>query len=61
MSCVQVMRDPRFLVMAAALGAACSSVYYISGGSLPGVLLVHWLPVVCWMTLLGGYAQVYKK
>eukprot|EP00884_Botryococcus_braunii_P010625 jgi/Botrbrau1/19564/Bobra.0035s0056.1 len=55
----EVFWDPRFLVMASILGAACSVSYYVSGGSLLAATVTHWVPVYIWLFYLGGYAKVH--
>ncbi|KAI8475396.1 MAG: hypothetical protein J3K34DRAFT_464902 [Monoraphidium minutum] len=47
----------RFLGMCAALGAACSAVYYATA-SLASIWLVHCVPVAVWLLLLGGAERV---
>lgn len=48
-----VFLDPWFLLAVAALGIACSRVYWTSQSIWPAVLL-HWLAVVSWKALAGG-------
>ena len=50
--------DPRFLVLAALLGAACSAAYLCSGSLWPPVLL-HWILVAVWLIALGGSERLY--
>jgi predicted Abi (CAAX) family protease len=45
--------DPRFLVIAAALGLLCSVAYLISR-SLWVPVVIHWLAILVWVFLLGG-------
>ena len=53
-----VLTNPVFLGMAALLGAACVAAYFISGSLWPPVA-IHWLVVVVWLLLLGGYRKLY--
>lgn len=48
-----VFLDPWFLLAVAALGLACSRIYWASNSIWPAVLL-HWLAVVGWKALAGG-------
>ena len=48
--------DPRFLALAAILGAGCSATYYATGGSLVAAAATHWVPVNLWLFLLGARA-----
>lgn len=45
--------DPRVLLQTALLGAACTTVYVVSG-SLWWAVLLHWLSTVCQRVALGG-------
>lgn len=47
-----------FLVLAALLGLVCS-LAYIQSGSLWTPVAIHWLVVVVWLILLGGYKKLY--
>lgn len=47
--------SPVFLAMATLLGLACTVVYLISKSLWPPVLL-HWVAVLTWITVLGGQA-----
>ena len=49
--------NPAFLLLAALLGVICSIVYLQSGSLWPPVL-IHWLVVVVWLLLLGGYGKL---
>lgn len=49
--------NPIFLTLAAILGIACTLSYWQSGSLWPPVL-IHWLVVVVWLTLLGGYKRL---
>ena len=46
--------DPRFLGLAAILGAGCSATYYATGGSLVAAAATHCIPVNLWLFLLGA-------
>ena len=46
-----------FLILAAILGLVCSMVY-MQSGSLWTAIVIHWLVVVVWLLLLGGYDQI---
>jgi predicted Abi (CAAX) family protease len=48
-----------FLVLAALLGIVCS-IAYIQSGSLWTSVVIHWLAVVVWLILLGGYKKLYE-
>ncbi len=48
-----------FLVLAALLGIVCS-LAYIQSGSLWTPVALHWLAVVVWLLLLGGYGRLYS-
>jgi predicted Abi (CAAX) family protease len=49
--------NPVFLTLAAILGIACTLSYWQSGSLWPPVA-IHWLVVVAWLTLLGGYKKL---
>lgn len=49
--------NPVFLTLAAILGLACTLSYWQSGSLWPPVV-IHWLVVVVWLTLLGGYKRL---
>jgi predicted Abi (CAAX) family protease len=51
-------RNPVFLFLAALLGIICTSAYLQSGSLWPPVIL-HWLIVVVWLLVLGGYRKVH--
>lgn len=55
----EVFWDPRFLLMATVLGAACTVSYHITGGSLLAATVTHWIPVYVWLIFLGGYDKVH--
>jgi len=46
--------DPRFLILAAVLGVGCTGAYIGTGGCLWSAVLVHWIPVAVWLSVLGG-------
>lgn len=48
-----------FLLLAALLGIICS-LAYIQTGSLWTPVAIHWLVVVVWLLLLGGYSKLYS-
>ena len=48
-----------FLALAALLGIVCSLVYIQSSSLWPPVV-IHWLAVVIWLLLLGGYRKLYS-
>ncbi len=48
-----------FLILAALLGLTCS-IAYIQSGSLWPPVVIHWLAVVVWLLLLGGYRKLYS-
>jgi predicted Abi (CAAX) family protease len=51
----RLFSDVRVLSLAGLLGAACSVVYWVTGGSLAAAAVVHWLPVCVWLFGLGGF------
>lgn len=54
----QTFGDLRFLCLAMILGISCTLAYLRSGCFwLP--VLIHWLLVVVWLLLLGGYRKLY--
>jgi predicted Abi (CAAX) family protease len=56
----EVFFDPVFLFLAAVLGGVCTLVYWYSGSVWPAVVL-HWVVVVVWLLLLGGYERLYAR
>ena len=50
---LELFTSPIFLVFATLLGIACTVTYLISRSLWPPVLL-HWMTVLIWITLLGG-------
>ncbi len=55
----EVFFSTAFLVLAALLGLVCS-LSYIQSGSLWTPVVIHWLAVVVWLLLLGGYKKLYR-
>ena len=52
----EVFMKPSFLILAALLGAMCTLAYLVVGSVwLP--VIIHWLAVIVWLVLLGGYGQ----
>lgn len=51
--------DIAFLLLAALLGIICS-LAYIQSGSLWTPVVIHWLVVVVWLLLFGGYSKLYS-
>ena len=49
-----------FLLLAALLGIVCSIAYLKSGSVWPPVA-IHWLVVVVWLLLLGGYGKLNSE
>jgi predicted Abi (CAAX) family protease len=49
--------DPVFLLLAGFLGIVCS-IAYLQSGSLWLPVAIHWLVVVVWLLLLGGYGKL---
>lgn len=49
--------SPAFLMCAGILGLVCTLVYLRTGSIWPPVIL-HWMSVVVWITLLGGKARL---
>lgn len=47
-----------FLLLAALLGIVCT-LTYLHSGSLWIPVVIHWLAVVVWLLLLGGYRRLY--
>lgn len=54
----EVFFDPVFLFLAGVLGGVCTVVYWYSGSVWPAVVL-HWVVVVVWLLLFGGYERLY--
>jgi predicted Abi (CAAX) family protease len=52
----KVFLEPTFLVLAALLGAICTIAYFISG-SIWLTVIIHWVAVVIWIILLGGFTK----
>lgn len=50
----KAFNDVRFLVLATMLGAACTLVYFGSGGSVWAATVMHWLPVCVWLCVFDG-------
>lgn len=51
-------KDPIFLLLAGVLGIACA-IAYLQSGSLLLPVLIHWIVVLSWLLLLGGYKKLY--
>ena len=49
--------DVRFLLLAAILGISCT-VAYLFTGSLWIITVIHWLCVITWLFMLGGYERL---
>ncbi|HEY9810339.1 MAG TPA: CPBP family glutamic-type intramembrane protease [Halomicronema sp.] len=56
----EVFFDPIFLFLAGVLGVGCTVVYWYSGSVWPAVVL-HWVVVVVWLLLFGGYERLYAR
>lgn len=52
-----IFLDPSFLVIVALLGLACGY-QYVYSKSLWGPVLIHWVTVVVWVFLFGGWRLV---
>lgn len=52
--------NPVFLLLAGLLGVACAIAYWQSGSLWPPVV-IHWLVLVVWILLLGGYRKLHKE
>lgn len=52
----EVFTEPSFLILAALLGAMCTIAYLVVG-SIWFPVLIHWLAVVVWLVLLGGFTK----
>ncbi|MBN4003797.1 CPBP family glutamic-type intramembrane protease [Nostoc sp. LPT] len=52
----EVFMEPIFLILAALLGAICT-IAYLASGSIWLSVIIHWLAVVIWIILLGGFAK----
>lgn len=50
---------PIFLLLAAFLGVTCTISYWQSGSLWPPVV-IHWIFVVTWLLLLGGYRKLHE-
>ncbi len=53
-----VFKTPIFLVLVALFGIACI-ISYLQSGSLWLPVVIHWLCVVVWLLLLGGYSKLH--
>ncbi len=52
----EVFMEPSFLILAALLGAMCTLAYSVVGSVwLP--VVIHWLAVIVWLVLLGGFGK----
>lgn len=51
--------NPVFLLATALLGLICMMVYW-RAGSLWLPVIIHWLVVVVWLLLLGGYGKLHQ-
>lgn len=54
---LQTLTNPVFLLLAAILGIICTQAYFQSG-SMWSCVMIHWLVVVVWLLLLGGYGKL---
>ncbi|WP_226591035.1 CPBP family glutamic-type intramembrane protease [Microseira wollei] len=52
--------NPVFLLLAALLGIVCT-IAYLKSGSLWLPVAIHWLVVVVWLLLLGGYGKLNSE
>jgi len=52
---VAVFERPAYLVIVTLLGLACTAAYWMSKSIWPSVVM-HWLTVMLWLSLLGGQA-----
>jgi predicted Abi (CAAX) family protease len=50
-----LFESPAYLSLAALLGVTCTAAYWISRSIWPPVL-IHWLTVIAWLYLFGGWA-----
>jgi predicted Abi (CAAX) family protease len=50
--------DPAFLLLALILGIGCA-IAYLHTGSVWIPTAIHWLAVVIWLLMLGGYEKLY--
>lgn len=50
---------PVFLLAAALLGLICMIVYWRAGSLWPPII-IHWLVIVVWLLLLGGYGKLHQ-
>jgi predicted Abi (CAAX) family protease len=51
---LETFNNPSFLLLAALLGIVCN-LAYLPSGSLWTSVVLHWLVVITWLLLLGGY------
>lgn len=56
---LQTFFNLSFLGLAALLGIICT-LAYLQSGSLWTPVAIHWLVVVVWLLLLGGYSKLYS-
>ena len=54
----KTFKQPIFLVLTGILGLYCT-IAYLRSGSLWPAILFHWLVVVSWLLLLGGWQQLH--
>jgi predicted Abi (CAAX) family protease len=52
---LETFKNPIFLLLAALLGIVCT-LAYLPSGSLWASVVLHWLVVITWLLLLGGYS-----
>jgi predicted Abi (CAAX) family protease len=56
----KLFRQPIFLFLAGLLGIACTISYSLTGSLWPPVI-IHWLVVIIWLSLLGGQQQLTEN
>jgi predicted Abi (CAAX) family protease len=54
---METFSNPVFLLLAGLLGIICTISYFYSG-SLWSAVVIHWIVVVVWLLLLGGYEKL---
>lgn len=54
-----VLQDVQFLATVSVCGLACTWAYWVTSGGLWAAMLMHFLVVYPWMTLLGGYRKTH--
>jgi predicted Abi (CAAX) family protease len=54
---METFSNPVFLFLAGLLGIICT-ISYFQSGSLWSAVVIHWIVVIVWLLLLGGYEKL---